>query len=225
MTPARVPFTARLHGYWRSSSTWRVRIGLHWKEIPFETRAVNLLAGEQRREEHLSVSPMGHVPLLEVSEGGRTIHLAQSMAILEWLEERVPSPPLLPADPEGRARVRRLAEHVNSSIQPFQNAITLDWIHRHLPGREKEWAAHWVGLGLGALEVEASRGAGRFSHGDALTLADLYLVPQLTSGRRFGVDLSRFPRLLAIEAACRGLEAFRLSEPEAQPDAPPPGSS
>ncbi len=224
MTAAGAPIAARLHGYWRSSSTWRVRIGLHWKGIPFETKAVNLLAGEQRREEHLAVSPMGHVPVLEVTEGGRTIHLAQSMAILEYLEERVPSPPLLPADAEGRARVRRLAEHVNASIQPFQNAVTLEWIHGNLPGREKEWAAHWVGRGLLALEVEAARGAGRFSHGDAVTLADLYLVPQLTSGRRFGVDLSRCPRLLAIEAACREIEAFRLSEPEAQPDAPPPAS-
>ncbi len=216
--------TFRLHGYWRSSSTWRVRIGLHWKGIPFEHRMVNLLQGEQRRDEHLAVSPMGHVPVLEVEEGGRTLHLTQSMAILEWLEERVPSPPLLPADPDGRARVRRLAEHVNSSIQPFQNAVTLAWIREHLPGREKEWAAYWVGRGLSALEAEAARGAGRFSHGDAVTLADLYLVPQLHGGRRFGVDLSRLPRLLAIEAACRDIEAFRLSEPEAQPDAPPPGT-
>jgi maleylpyruvate isomerase len=214
----------RLHGYWRSSSTWRVRIGLHWKGIPFEHRLVNLLAGEQRREEHLAVSPMGHVPLLEVEEGGRTLYLAQSMAILEWLEERVPSPPLLPADPDGRARVRRLAEHVNSSIQPFQNAVTLAWIRERLPGKEREWAAHWIARGLGALQAEAARGAGRFSHGDAVTLADLYLVPQLHGGRRFGVDLSAFPRLLAIEAACRDIEAFRKSEPDVQPDAPPPGS-
>lgn len=216
--------TLHLRGYWRSSSTWRVRIGLHWKGLRFQHRVVNLLAGEQQREEHLAVSPMGHVPVLEVEEGGRTLHLAQSMAILEWLEERFPSPPLLPADAEGRARVRRLAEHVNSSIQPFQNALTLAWIRENLPGREKAWAAHWVGRGLAALEAEAAQGAGRFSHGDAVTLADLYLVPQLFGGRRFGVDLSRFPRLLAIEAACRQVEAFRRSEPEAQPDAPPPGS-
>jgi maleylpyruvate isomerase len=220
----QIPFSVRLHGYWRSSSTWRVRIGLHWKGVPFEHKVVNLLAGEQKREEHLALSPMGHVPLLEVEEGGRTLYLAQSMAILEWLEERVPSPPLLPADAEGRARVRRLAEHVNSSIQPYQNAVTLAWIRDQLPGREKEWGAHWVGRGLAALEVEASRGAGRFSHGDAVTLADLYLVPQLLGARRFGVDLSRFPRLLEIEAACREIEAFRLAEPEAQPDAPLPGS-
>ncbi|HEU4383439.1 MAG TPA: maleylacetoacetate isomerase [Anaeromyxobacteraceae bacterium] len=220
----QLPFSLRLHGYWRSSSAWRVRIGLHWKGIPFQHKIVNLLAGEQKRPEHLEVSPLGHVPLLEVEEGGRTAYLHQSMAILEWLEERVPAPPLLPADAEGRARVRRLAEHVNSSIQPYQNAVTLAWIRDQLPGREKEWGAHWVGRGLAALEVEASRGAGRFSHGDAVTLADLYLVPQLLGARRFGVDLSRFPRLLAIEAACRELEPFRLSEPEAQPDAPPPGS-
>ena len=222
--PDMLADTICLYGYWRSSSTWRVRIGLHWKGVPFQYRAVNLRAGEQERQEHLARSPMGHVPLLEVEEGGRTLHLAQSMAILEWLDERVPSPPLLPADPDGRARVRRLAEHVNSSIQPFQNAATLAWIHDHLPGREREWAAHWIARGLAAMEAEAGRGAGRFSHGDAVTLADLYLVPQLSSGRRFGVDLARFPRLLAIEAACRELEAFRRSEPEVQPDAPPPGA-
>lgn len=219
-----LPGTIRLYGYWRSSSTWRVRIGLHWKGIAFEYRAVDLRAGEQQREDHLARSAMGHVPLLEVVEDGRTLHLAQSMAILEWLEERLPSPPLLPADPDGRARVRRLAEHVNSSIQPFQNAATLAWIHDRLPGQEREWAAYWIARGLAAMEAEAARGAGRFSHGDAVTLADLYLVPQLHSGRRFGVDLSRFPRLTAIEGACRELQAFRLSEPDVQPDAPSPAS-
>lgn len=215
--------TLRLYSFWRSSSSWRVRIGLHWKGLPFEYRAVDLIAGEQHQAVHRARNPAGHVPVLEVDEGEGVLRLAQSMAILEWLEERFPSPPLLPADSEGRARVRRLAEQVNSSIQPYQNAVVLAWIRERLPGREREWAAHWIGEGLSALEAEARTGAGRFCHGDAVTLADVYLVPQLFGARRFGVELERFPTLLRVEAACREIEAFRRSEPEAQPDAQPAG--
>jgi len=213
----------RLFSYWRSSSSWRVRIGLHWKGLPFEYRAVDLLEGAQFGPEHRGRNPMSQVPVLEVEEGGRTLRLAQSMAILEWLDERHPASPLLPPDPEGRARVRTLAENVNSGIQPYQNAAVLKWIHERVPGGEREWAAHWIGRGLEALEAAVRDGAGRFCHGDAPTLADLYLVPQLFGARRFGVDLSRFPTLLRVEEACRALDAFARSEPDRQPDAPPPG--
>lgn len=215
--------TLRLYSYWRSSSSWRVRIGLHWKGLAFEYRPVDLVAGEQHQEAHRARNPSGQIPVLEVEEEEGVLRLAQSMAILEWLEERFPSPPLLPADSEGRARVRRLAEHVNSSIQPYQNATVLAWIRERLPGKEREWAAHWIAAGLSALEAEARAGAGRFSHGDQITLADVYLVPQLFGARRFGVEMERFPTLLRVEAACRDVEAFRRSEPEAQPDAHPPG--
>jgi maleylpyruvate isomerase len=116
-----------------------------------------------------------------------------------------------------------LAEHVNSGIQPYQNAVVLKWIGEHVPGGDRAWAAHWIGRGLEALEAVVRDGAGRFCHGDAPTLADLYLVPQLFGARRFGVDLSRFPTLLRVEEACRGLEAFARSEPGCQPDAPAPG--
>jgi maleylpyruvate isomerase len=213
----------RLFSYWRSSSSWRVRLGLHWKGLPFEYRAVNLLEGVQFGPEHRGRNPMSQVPVLEVEEGGRTLRLAQSMAILEWLDERHPAPPLLPPDPEGRARVRMLAEHVNAGIQPYQNAVVLAWIRERVPGGEREWASHWIGRGLEALEAAVRDGAGRFCHGDAPTLADLYLVPQLFGARRFGVDLSRFPTLLRVEEACRALDAFARSEPDRQPDAPPPG--
>ena len=212
----------RLYSYWRSSSAWRVRIGLRLKGIDFEYRTVDLLGGEQYGEAHRARNPMCQVPVLEVEEGGRMLRLAQSMAILEWLEERFPSPPLLPSGADGRARVRRLAEHVNAGIQPFQNAAVLKWIRERLAGADGEWAAHWIGRGLDALEAEARQGAGRFSHGDAVTLADVYLVPQLFGARRFHLDLSRWPTLLGVEAACRELPAFRLSEPDLQPDAPPP---
>jgi maleylpyruvate isomerase len=211
-----------LYSYWRSSSAWRVRIGLQLKGVAFETRPVDLRAGAQFEPEHRARNPMGQVPVLEVEEDGRIHHLAQSMAILEWLEERFPTPRLLPADAYGRARVRMLAEHVNAGIQPFQNQAPQKWLHRKQPGLEQEWVAHWVGAGMAALEEAVAPGAGRFCHGDAPTLADCYLVPQLYGARRFGVDLAPFPTLVRVERACNELAAFARAAPDAQPDAPPP---
>jgi maleylpyruvate isomerase len=164
---------------------------------------------------------MSQVPVLEVAQSGQTHHLAQSMAILEWLEERYPTPPLLPGTDYDRARVRGLAEHVNSGIQPHQNSATLKWLKGRTPGLETEWVKHWLGSGLAVLEAAVKSGAGRFCHGDTVTMADVYLVPQLYGARRFGVDLAPCPTLIRVEAACRELEAFRLAEPAAQPDAPP----
>jgi maleylpyruvate isomerase len=146
------------------------------------------------------------------------------VAILEWLDERHPDPPLLPADLRGRARVRALAEHVNSGIQPLQNSIVLRMLKEKIPGWEREWARFHIGRGLEALERAVSDGgAGRFCHGDAPGLADCYLVPQLYNARRFGVDLAPFPTLRRIEAACVALAPFQAADPERQPDAPPPG--
>ncbi len=219
--------TLRLYGYWRSSSSWRVRIGLGLKGLSWEHRAVNLVkdGGEQFQDAHRRRNPMQQVPVLEVEEGGAVLRLAQSMAILEWLDETHPEPPLLPRDAAGRARVRALAEHVNSGIQPYQNSSPLRWLRERWPGADREWAAHWVGWGLANLEAAVRDGrppGSRFCHGDAPTLADVYLVPQLYGARRFGVDLGAMPTLLAVEAACRALEAFRRAEPDVQPDAPPP---
>ncbi len=211
-----------LASYWRSSCSWRVRIGLNLKHLEFSYRPVNLLEGAQFSPEHRAVSPLGAVPSLAVEEDGRNHHLVQSMAILEWLDERFPAPPLLPADPLGRARVRALAEHVNSSIQPYQNASPLKWLREHEDGLEKRWAKHWLSRGMEGLERAVRDGAGRFCHGDAPTLADLYLVPQLYGCRRFGIDLAPYPTLVRIEDACRELDAFRRAEPDVQPDAPPP---
>jgi maleylpyruvate isomerase len=145
------------------------------------------------------------------------------MAILEWLEERFPDPPLLPADLDGRARVRALAEHVNSGIQPLQNALVLRTIREKVPGWEKEWARLFIARGLGALERAVADGAGRFCHGDAPGLADCYLVPQLYNARRHGVDVAPYPTLRRIEEACAALAPFQASHPDGQPDAPPPG--
>jgi maleylpyruvate isomerase len=214
-----------LYSYWRSSSAWRVRIALHLKAVPFEYRAVDLRQGVQFSDDHRARNPMGQVPVLEVEEGGRTRHLTQSMAIVEWLDERFPAPPLLPEDAYGRAQVRALAEHVNSGVQPFQNLAPLQWLKAHEDGLEKAWARHWIAQGLAALEAAVRPGAGRFCHGDAVTLAEVYLVPQLYGARRFKVELAPFPTLVRVEAACRELDAFRRAEPEAQPDAPPPERS
>jgi maleylpyruvate isomerase len=213
----------RLHGYWRSSSTWRVRIGLALKGLAYEHAIVNLIAHEHERADHRRRSPLGQIPVLEVEEGGRTRHLVQSMAILEWLEETHPEPPLLPADADGRARVRSLAEHVNSGIQPLQNAIVLRTLKEKVPGWDREWAQLFIGRGLDGLErAVQDGGAGRFAHGDTPGLADCYLVPQLYNARRYGLDPAPWPTLLRIEAACAALPAFQAAHPDRQPDAPPP---
>lgn len=213
--------TYRLYSYWRSSSAWRVRIGLGLKGLAYDYAAVDLLAGAQFGEAHRARSPLSQVPVLEVKEEGRTLLLYQSMAILEWLDERFPDPPLLPPDVDGRARVRALAELVNSGIQPLQNAVVLKTLKEKVPGFEKEFARQFNERGLESLERAVRPGAGRFSHGDAPGLADCYLVPQLYSARRFGVDLSAFPTLLRIEEACSALAPFQAAHPDRQPDAPP----
>ncbi len=213
--------TLRLYSYWRSSSAWRVRIGLALKGLAHELVPVDLGAGEQFSEVHRARSPLSQVPVLEVEEDGRTIRLVQSMAILEWLEERFPDPPLLPPDLEGRARVRALAEHVNSGIQPLQNALVLRMLKEREPGWEREWVRFHISRGLEALERAVGDGrAGRFCHRDAPGLADCYLVPQLYSARRFGVDLAPYPRLRRIEEACVSLAPFQAADADRQPDAP-----
>lgn len=215
--------TLRLYSYWRSSSAWRVRIGLALKGLAHELVPVNLLELEQYGEAHRARNPMAQVPVLEVSEGSRTVRLCQSMAILEWLDERYPDPPLLPADLDGRARVRMLAEHVNSGIQPLQNAVVLRTLRERWPGYDKEWVTRFVADGLAALERAVQDGqAGRFCHGDAPGLADCYLVPQIYSARRFKVDVAPYPTLLRIEAAASALAPFQAAHPDRQPDAPPP---
>lgn len=213
--------TLRLYAYWRSSSSWRVRIGLALKGLPYEVAVVNLLAGEQDSGAHRARSPLGQIPVLELEEGGRALRLVQSMAILEWLEERYPAPPLLPPELDGRARVRALAEHVNSGIQPLQNSLVLKMLKERLPGYEREWVRFHIARGLAGLEVAVNDGgAGRFCHGDAPGLADCYLVPQLYHARRYGLDLAPYPTLRRIEEACLALAPFQAAQPERQPDAP-----
>ena len=214
------------YDYWRSSSAWRVRIALNIKQITVERRAVNLApqgedGGAQHRESFRALNPMSQVPVLVLAESpGPPRTLSQSMAILEYLEERFPSPPLLPADPWLRARTRQLAEMVNAGIQPMQNLSLLQRLQESGLAEPKELARYHIARGLGAIEAIAGETAGRFLVGDAPTIADLYLVPQLYAGRRFNVDLSAFPKLLQVEAACAALPAFAAAHPDVQPDAP-----
>jgi maleylpyruvate isomerase len=207
-----------LYSYWRSSASWRVRIALHYKAVPFEYRAIHL-GGEQHGPGYRAVNPLSQVPVLEL-EAERPI--AQSMAILEYLEEKFPVPALLPGDAWHRARARMLAEIVNSGIQPLQNTSVARYVKDTLGGDEQAFARHFIGRGLTALEQIAAETAGPFLVGALPSFADVCLVPQLYSARRFGVDLAPLPTLLAAERACEALPAFAAAHPDRQPDAPPP---
>jgi maleylpyruvate isomerase len=200
-----------------------VRIGLNWKRQAFTYIPVHLLkdGGQQKGEAFTSLNPMQSVPLLEVEDEGRVFRLAQSMAILEYLEERWPEPPLLPKDRVARARVRHAAEIVNSGIQPFQNTSVQKRVKHELHGDEKAWARHFIAHGLGALETLLQETAGRYSVGESVTLADCFLVPQLFHARRYEVDVTPFPTLTRVEEACNALSAFQAAHADRQPDAEP----
>ncbi len=209
-----------LYDYWRSSSAWRVRIALHWKGIRFERRVVNLIkdGGEQHAAAFEAMNPSRQVPVL-VTDDGRAV--AQSMAIMGYLEDRFPTPPLLPADAWLRARARQLAEIVNSGTQPLQNLTVLDRVQAGGLDRN-EWARHFIARGLAALEAASQETAATFLVGDAVSLADAYLIPQLYNARRFNVDLAPLPTLVRIESACAALPAFAAAHPDAQSDAVQP---
>ncbi len=215
----------RLHGYWRSSASYRVRIGLGLKALPWEYVAVDILKGGaegrggQLDPAYRAKNPMGQVPTLElVEDDGTERHLVQSLPILEYLDERWPTPPLLPASREDRAQVRALAEIINAGIQPLQNLPTIRRV-KALGGDEQAWMADFIRAGLAAFDAQAARSAGRFCLGDQPSIADCCLVPQLYSARRFGVDPAAWPRLAGIDAACAELPAFQAAHPDRQPDA------
>lgn len=211
----------KLYGYWRSSSSWRVRIALEWKCVAYENHPVHLVrdGGEQHKDDYRAKNPLEQVPLLELEGGAGPVRLTQSVAIIEYLEERFPKPPLLPEQAELRARAREVTEIINSGIQPFQNTGTLNELRARGVGDGKAWAAHFITKGLDALEARLAPTAGKYCIDDAVSLADIFLVPQLYSARRFGVDLDPYPTLCRIEKACEELEAFRRAHPSAQPDA------
>ncbi|MFN3591291.1 MAG: maleylacetoacetate isomerase [Thermaurantiacus sp.] len=206
----------RLFSYFRSTASWRVRIGLHWKGLAYETEALDLRTGVQAEAGWRARNPQGYVPALQLDDG--TL-LTQSLAILEWLEESHPAPPLLPGDRLARAESRSLALIVAADIHPIQNLKILARVEA-LTGAEaaREWAGTVIADGLAAYETRVAGKSGPFSLGAEPTLADICLVPQLANARRFGVDLAPFPRIRGIEDACEDLPAFAAARPEAQPD-------
>lgn len=208
----------RLHGYFRSSAAWRVRIALNLKGVGADHVSHHLRHGGQRAPEYLRLNPQGLVPALE-TDGGAV--LTQSLAICEWLDETYPEPPLLPGDAPGRARVRAFALTIACDIHPVQNLKVLDRLRAMgVPETEVTGWARWViEDGLAACEALIAGSAGPFCFGPAPTLADLCLVPQLFNARRFGCDLHGLPRLLAAEAACDALPAFARAAPDRQADA------
>jgi maleylacetoacetate isomerase len=219
--------TLRLHTYWRSSAAYRVRIVLALKGLEYETVPHHLLrdGGEQRRPDYLALNPQGLVPALE--HDGHV--LTQSLAIFEYLEERFPEPPLLPASPRDRAAVRAMALAVACDIHPLNNLRVQQYLRDGLGQDEPAvsgWVRHWISEGFNALETLIGRHSadGRHCFGAAVTLADACLVPQAYNARRAGLDLAHWPRLMAVAGYLEALPAFAVARPEAQPDAPPVGA-
>ncbi|MFT3966177.1 MAG: maleylacetoacetate isomerase [Sphingobium sp.] len=206
-----------LHGFFRSGASYRVRIALNLKGIAYGQASYVLGKGEQRSPAFLALNPQGLVPALEIDGAV----LTQSLAICDYLDEVYPEPALLPADPVRRAKIRAAAQVIAVDTHPVQNLRILGRV-RTLTGDEdqvKGWAAQTIGEGLDAFDALIADEAGPYSFGEAVTLADICLVPQFVNARRFGVDLTRWPRLLAIEQACLALDAFAKAAPDKQPDA------
>ncbi len=209
-----------LHGYFRSGTTYRVRLALNWKGLAYDYVPVNLVAGAQREADYLARNPQGLVPALEA---GDTV-LTQSPAILEWIEETWPDRPLLPSDPVLRARVRAFAAAIGCDIHPVQNLRILKAVGGEAGVQSdaaKAWGKRWITEGYDSLEQLAADAPGEngFLFTDGPTLAEIYLIPQMLNARRFGVDLSAYPRLVAAEDACNALPEFQRALPENQPDA------
>ena len=209
----------KLYSYFRSSAAFRVRIALNLKNLDYETAAIHLRRNEQTKPDYCGVNPQGLVPTLE--DGGQT--LTQSLAIIEYLDEIHPEPPLLPNDPAGRARVRALADIVACDIHPINNLRVLRYLTHQLGHDEAvigHWYNHWISAGFAAIEPLLARDArtGAFCHGDAPSLADVTLVPQVVNAERYRLDLAPYPTLTRIYENCMRLDAFIAAHPGRQPD-------
>ena len=212
----------KLYTFFRSSASYRVRIALNWKGISYEQAAIHLRrgGGEQLMPAYKALNPQALVPTLE--DNGRI--LTQSLAIIEYLEEIHPNPPLLPKDPADKALVRSMALVIACEVHPIQNLRVLNYVkatYNQTDEQVNKWAQHWIDLGLTALQdmVVGQPKQGKFCFGDSPTLADICLIPQLGNARRYGCDLSKYPTILAIEKNCNAISAFANAAPEKQPDA------
>jgi len=209
----------KLYGYFRSSAAFRVRIALNLKKLDYETAAIHLRRNDQTKPDYLGVNPQGLVPALE--DGGRT--LIQSLAIIEYLDETFPEPPLLPKDRADRARVRALAEIVACDIHPINNLRVLRYLAHSLGHQEAavaSWYNHWIDAGFRAFERLLTKDprTGAFCHGDAPGLADVTLIPQVVNAERYELDLTPYPTIVRIYESCMQLAAFIAAHPRNQPD-------
>jgi len=209
----------QLYGFFRSGTSHRLRIAMNLKGLRYDQVAIDLRKEQHLGEAYREINPQHLVPALDI---GDTV-LTQSPAIIEWLEERYPTPALLPSDALERARVRALAAIVGCDIHPLNNRRILEALRHRFSADEAaidDWCATWIGVGFDAFEAMVrARGKGPFAFGSQPTLADVYLVPQIESARRFKVDLTCWPRLLEIDEACSRLDAFRRAAPAEQPGA------
>lgn len=216
----------KLYGYFRSSASYRVRIALNLKGLPYEVVPVHLLrnGGEQFSPEYRKLNPDALVPALVDDVNGEEKALTQSLAIIEYLEETHPTPPLLPPDPIDRAYVRSIALSIACDIHPINNLRVLRYLVRNLHVSEEDknaWYRHWCEQGLASIETMLSRDGrtGRFCFGDAPTLADCFLIPQIANAQRLNCDLSAMPTVMRVNETCLALEAFMKAAPASQPDA------
>jgi maleylacetoacetate isomerase len=212
--------TWTLHSAWRATAPYRVRIGLQLKGCSYDYAPVDLIAGQQREPAYRAVNPQGLTPTLDLGDG--TV-LAQSLAILEWLEETIPEPPILPKTPLDRATVRRMALIVACDIHPLNNTRVGRKLNKMGVSQEatSDWIQGWIREGFDALEPLVARHAGRFAFGDTPTIADCCLVPQVYSANRFGVDLAPYPAIAGAAARAGEHPAFAAAHPNRQPDAVP----
>jgi maleylpyruvate isomerase len=210
--------TPILHGYWRSGTSYRTRIALNLKGLSYETAPVDLIEGAQKSEAYLALNPQGLVPALEIEGAVMT----QSPAILEWLEDTHPEPPLLPRDASERATVRAMAAVIGCDIHPLNNLRVLKALRKDFdadPSQTDEWAQRWIGDGFVALEQMIGRHGEGFAYGSAPTLVECYLVPQAYSAGRFNLDMEPYPLIRAVCAAAEALPAVAAAHPDRQPDA------